>query len=331
MNSLVARSNLDAVFSLAERCRLCPRQCGARRLRGETGFCGAGRHARLFMEYVHWAEDAVIAPAQTLYLDGCNLSCSFCQTREERQRLPAARLTPELLRRILASGREKGAASVDILGGEPGVNLFALFELFAESGDFDNLVWNTNLYCTAEACELLAGVADIILGDVKFGSPACAARLAGTADATEIAWRRAAEIHARTPGALILRHLVLPGHFSCCSRPVLENVAEHFAGVPVSLKTVYMPPRDMRPDAPEKRFLSAGETDAAFALARSLGLRLTDDATLAQSRRSEAGDGTNGADNEFEIAIAPDGGVYLRHAHREAVDMLLAATKRERT
>ena len=328
MNSLVARSNLDAAFSLADRCRLCPRRCGAGRLRGESGACGAGRHARLFMEYVHWAEDAVIAPAQTLYLDGCNLSCSFCQTGEERARLPAARLTPELFRRILASGREQSAKSVDILGGEPGVNLFALLELFAESGDFDNLVWNTNLYCTAEACELLHGVADIVLGDVKFGSPACAARLAGTADATEVAWRRAEEIHARSPDALILRHLVLPGHFSCCTRPVLGKIAERFPGVPVSLKTVYMPPRGMRPDAPEKRFLSASEADAAFALARSLGLRPTDDAALPDSRRPVGG--TSGADGEFEIAVTPDGGVYLRHARREAVDMLLAAARRER-
>jgi putative pyruvate formate lyase activating enzyme len=279
------------------------------------------------MEYVHWAEDAVITPAQTLYLDGCNLHCSFCQTAEERTRLPAARLTPELFREILAHGHNAGAVSVNILGGEPGVNLPALLELFAQVGDFANLVWNTNLYLEADACALLDGVVDIYLGDLKFGNAACAARLAGVADATDVAWERAREIHARSPGALIVRHLVLPGHFDCCTRPVMEGIAARFPGVPVSLKTVYMPPRGMDPDAPEKRFLSAPEAEAAFALARDLGLRLTADAVLSASR--DAGGGIGGGGGEFEIAIAPDGGVYLRHALREAVDMVLAATGRE--
>lgn len=325
MKSRVARENLAAAFSLGDPCRLCPRRCGARRMRGETGACGAGRYAAFFMEYVHWAEDAVIAPAQTIYLDGCNLACAFCQTAEERGRLPAARLTPELFRRICARGREKGAVSVDVLGGEPGVNMFALLELFAEAGDFDNLVWNTNLYIEPDACALLDGVVDVFLGDLKFGSPVCAARLAGAANATEVAWERAKEIHGRAPEALILRHLVMPGHFECCTRPVLEGIAKRFPDVAVSMKTVYMPPRGMSAGAREKRFLSACEAEAAIALARDLGLRLTGDAALSAS--GTEGEGAGGG--EFEIVIAPDGGVYLRHALREAMDMVLAATRRE--
>lgn len=320
MNSATAGDRLDTAFSLLEHCRLCPRRCGAARLKGETGFCGEGRHARLFMEYVHWAEDAIITPAQTLYLCGCNLACSFCQTREERGRLPATRLTPELFQSIQSRGRGAGAVSVNILGGEPGVNLPALFEVFAAGGDFPGLVWNTNLYIVAEACALLDGVADLYLGDIKFGCRSCAGALSGRPDAGEVAWERAAEIHARSPQALVLRHLVVPGHFACCTRPVLEGIAKRFPGVPMSLKTVYMPPRDMPAGAGERRFLAPAEAAGAIGLARELGLRLTADADwAAQSRRP--GDGGSA---EFELVIAPDGGVYLRHALGEALDMVRA-------
>lgn len=323
MKKAAAVSGLDTAFRLAESCRLCPRRCGVNRLRGETGPCGAGRHARLFMEYVHWAEDAVIAPAQTLYLDGCNLSCTFCQTREERMRLPAAQLTASLFRDIVARGFRAGARTVDILGGEPSVNLPALLEIFAEGEDFPGLVWNTNLYMTAEACALLDGVADLFMADLKFGDSACAVRLSGLPDATTVAWERAREIYARSPQTLILRHLVLPGHFDCCTRPVFEGIAREFPDVPVSLKTVYMPPKDMAAGEPEKRFLTGCEAERARGLAGDLGLALTEDAVLVEGQDTPGGDGAA----EFEVVITPEGGVYLRHALREAVDMFLAATK----
>lgn len=323
MKSAIAGSRLEAVFRQAEACRLCPRRCGARRLRGETGACGAGRYARLFMEYVHWAEDAIIAPAQTIYLDGCNLSCSFCQTREEGARLPSARLTSGLFRDIVARGFSSGARTVDILGGEPGVNLPALMEIFAEVGDFPGLVWNTNLYISAEACALLDGVVDLFMADLKFGSSGCAAALSGLSDATEVAWERAREVYARSPQTLVLRHLVLPGHFDCCTRPVLDGIARDFPDTQVSLKTVYMPPKDMPDGASEKRFLSAAEVGRAQALANDLSLPLTADPVL--SERADAA--TGAGEMDFEVVITPEGGVYLRHAVREAVDMFLAATK----
>jgi putative pyruvate formate lyase activating enzyme len=289
-------------------------------LRGERGFCGAGREAELFLEYVHWGEDADIVPAQTLYLTGCNLTCRFCQTGEE-QRRPTDRLTPELFRQILARGRRAGARTVNILGGEPTVNLPALLELFAAAGDFPGLVWNTNLYGSAEAFRLLDGLVDVYLADLKFGSSGCAETLAGAGDAGETAQARAAEIFARAPAALIARHLVVPGHFDCCTRPVLEWIARRLPGVRVSLKTVYLPPRTLPAACREKRFLTPEEAAEARRLAESLRLRLTRDAPWPEAPglgETEPG----GRPAPVEAVIAPDGRGYLRHIGREAAEVL---------
>jgi putative pyruvate formate lyase activating enzyme len=277
------------------------------------------------MEYVHWAEDADIVPAQTLYLTGCNLSCRFCQTADERARLPSARLDSKLFAGILARGKAAGARTVNILGGEPTVNLPALLEIFAETGDFPGLVWNSNLYGTAEAFALLDGIVDIYMGDIKFGNSACAKKLAGAADAGEAAAERAMEIFARSPEALIVRHLLLPGHFACCAEPVLRWIACHLPGVRVSLKTVYMPPRDLAERQPEKRFLTPEETSRANRLALSLGLRLTRDAASPPPGGDETGNTPGIEPTAFETIIASDGAVYLRHVTREASEMLRAA------
>ena len=322
MNSALARQRLELLPSVASACRLCPRECGVNRLKGEIGFCGAGQEAEIFLEYVHWGEDADITPAQTMYLTGCNLSCVFCQTAEESQCLPSVRLTPEMFKNILVQGRRSGAEFVNILGGEPTVNMPALLELFARSGDFSGLVWNTNFYGSARAFQLLDGLVDVFMGDLKFGDPACAKTLSGAEDAGETARARALEIYGRTPDRLIARHLVLPGHFDCCTRPTLEWIARNLPGVRVSLKTVYLPPRSLPQDCEEKRFLSPEEAATARRLAEKLCLNLTRDADLSSEQTCKERPDSARPPVLVEAAIAPDGRVYMRHIVREAAQLL---------
>lgn len=326
MKSIRAKENLAAVRELADPCRICPRKCGARRMHGEVGLCGAGLTPRLFMEYVHWGEDADIDPAHTLYLSGCNLSCGFCQTGWEQKLLPGVALTVEGFARILARGLAEGARTVDILGGEPTVNMPGLFALFAASEDFDGLVWNTNLYGESEAFRLLDGVVDIYLGDIKFGNRECAARLAGIPDASDVARQRALEIMARSPDALIVRHLALPGHYDCCAKPVLEWIAANLPGVRVSLKTGYMPPKDMDRTWPEYRVLSCEETAKVRALAERLGLALTQDAPLSVGTRTA---GREGGAVDVEVTISPEGVMYFRHITRDVAEAIQAVYRPE--
>lgn len=332
MDSAKALRNIERVRALADRCRLCPRRCGARRLHGETGWCGAGPALRMFMEYVHWGEDEDIVPAHAVYLTGCNLSCRFCQTGHEQRTLPSTVLTPGLFSGMLERGRREGARTVDIFGGEPTVNMPGLFDLFAAVGDFPGLVWNTNLYGEAETYELLDGVVDIFLADIKFGNADCSAVLAGAADVWEASRQRSKEIMARSPKALIVRHLVLPGHFECCTRPVLEWIARQLPGVRVSLRTGFMPPKGMRPEWMENRFLRAGEIADARSLAADLGLSLTRDASpVAANHVSNAPRLPGGGPVDVEVAITPDGGIHLRHVLREVAEAALAATEKRDT
>jgi len=305
-----ARAALDRAGRHLVECRLCPRDCGADRSSGQLGWCGAGAQARCFLDFVHYGEEAGLAPSHVVYLTGCNLKCLFCHTAEERKTRPARLLTPAGLAELVARGRDQGARNLNILGGEPTVNLPALLELFAAVEDLPPLVWNTNLYATAEALAMVEGLVDTYLPDLKFGNAACAERLAGAGDYWDVVRVRLLELpRART----IVRHLALPGHFDCCTRPALQWLARELPGARVSLRLDYLVMPAARADPRLGRFLSADEARQALDFAGSLGLNL-----VAQTPPAEPpGDGP-ASGIEVEMVISPEGGIYLRHPTREA-------------
>jgi putative pyruvate formate lyase activating enzyme len=66
----------------------------------------------------------------------------------------------------------------------------------------------------------------------------------GAVDYSEVA--RANILVAVGQGEVIIRHLLLPGHWDCCFVPTLAWIAEHVPTVPVSLRTDYIPPAQAR-------------------------------------------------------------------------------------
>ena len=48
-------------MELLESCKLCPRNCGANRLNGKRGFCGAGDKIRVARATLHYWEEPCIS------------------------------------------------------------------------------------------------------------------------------------------------------------------------------------------------------------------------------------------------------------------------------
>jgi putative pyruvate formate lyase activating enzyme len=71
---------------------------------------------------------------------------------------------------------------------------------------------------------------------------------------------------------LIVRHLLLPGHFECCYRPIVEWMSENLPTVPLRVMTGYLP-RWRAGTCPELVSPLGREIgDRAIALAREQGL-----------------------------------------------------------
>lgn len=239
-------SDIDARVAEARECMracmLCERRCGVDRMEDERGFCGLGREAYVFNELLHFGEELELIPSHAIYLTGCSLRCRFCMTGahvEPPGVTRGVRLDPVRFGALMRRRRAEGAKNVNFLGGEPSVSLLAALELLREGPRDLPVVWNSNLYYSDRAADLLSGVVDVYLADWKFGNDACAARLADAEGYSARIVRNLERAHAS--GRLVVRHLVMPGHLACCSEPVLRALARDFPGAPLSLLDPYVP------------------------------------------------------------------------------------------
>lgn len=63
-------------------CQLCPRECGADRIHGQTGFCGMTDELMAARAALHYWEEPCISGTEgsgAVFFSGCTLRCVFCQ------------------------------------------------------------------------------------------------------------------------------------------------------------------------------------------------------------------------------------------------------------
>ena len=261
-------------------CHLCPFHCGAARASGQ-GVCRVGQESYLASEMLHLGEEEILRPAHALFFSGCTAGCSFCTAARFAFR-PSYGVVAEpgvLAERVLQR-QAQGARSLAFIGGDPIPHLLFIVRLLETLGDRLRVptVLNSNFYLSAEGLALVDGLFDIYLPDLKFG-PAqpsadgvrdCGRDLGAMPDYWPVV-TAALERLQRGGRRLIVRHLLMPGHFACCTRPVLEWLAAH-PGLEVSLLTQYLAPAHARGELAAP--LAAADVAAAFALARDLRLAL---------------------------------------------------------
>ena len=266
---------LAASAHLAD-CRLCPHLCGRVRAEGR-GVCRVGVQSYIASEMLHMGEEELLRPAHAIFFSGCTATCSFCTAARFAFRPTyGVPVTPEQLAARILQRQAEGARSVCLIGGDPGPHIPLIVQTLALLGERRAIpaVFNSNFYLTDAALDLLAPFIDIYLPDLKFGPGAgpqsCGERIGGMPDY----WRVVTGCIARLHGEgrrLLVRHLLMPGHLDCCTRPVLTWLGT-LPGIEVSLLTQYVAPPQARGELAGA--LPAEEVVQARELAAALGLRL---------------------------------------------------------
>ncbi len=292
------KEKLAAIADRKENCRLCPRQCGARRGKAEIGYCKSGGELRIARAALHLWEEPPISGKNgsgAVFFTGCSLGCVYCQNREisKSGTPPGKTLSPAELSDVFFDLIRQGAHNIDL------VTPTHFMPLVREALLYRPLpvpvVYNTSGYETVEALRALEGLVDIYLPDLKYAEPELAAALSQAPDYPETAFAAVHEM-VRQVGApvygedgmmqkgVLIRHLILPGH-TRNSIAALEGIAGEFPGIPVSLMAQYTPPENF----PEgERFPELNRTVTARELKKvqdrlfSLGLD-----GFVQSRKSQ--------------------------------------------
>lgn len=273
---------LDLKIELARRvmmhCTLCAQRCGVDRSRGETGICGLAMEARVAEHFVHIGEESPINPSLLISLAGCGLRCRFCQQSGILD--PAAIAGESLDAALWQSLDASGARSLSFAGGNPDESLFAILRFLAAAPDDWNLpvVWNCHGAATTETVALLQGVVDAWLPDYKYGSETCGKRLSGIKNYPATA-HSAILTMLKQHVPVIVRLLILPGHFACCHAPVLQSLAAMAREVPagdlqVSVRAQYCPDWRIREqDGAMSRRPVSSEIEAVYTLLQELDLQ----------------------------------------------------------
>lgn len=261
----------QAAAHLAD-CQLCPFRCGERRIQGE-GVCRVGVTSFVASEMLHHGEEEILRPAHAIFFSGCTAKCSFCTAARFAFRPTyGVPVSAEMLAQRILQRQAEGARSVCFIGGDPAPHIPLIVETLALLGDrrMNPAVFNSNFYLTRAALDLLDPVIDIYLPDLKFGPAGCGDHIGAMPDYWNIVTGCIDHVQARGR-RVIVRHLLMPGHFECCTAPVLHWLAER-PTLEVSLLTQYLAPAHVRDVLASS--LQIEDIEQASELATGLGLRV---------------------------------------------------------
>ncbi len=254
-------------------CDLCEHHCLVNRAAGERGDCKAGVQARVFRHRVECGEEVELIPSHLFYLSGCDLRCAFCIAEANAFDPNRGRpLETAWFREAVAWGQAHGARNLQWVGGEPTIHLPAVLDVMSQVDDLPPIVWKSDFYGTTDVFSLLDGVVDVYVADFKFGNDECARRIASVERYVEVVTRNLLLAARQTD--LIVRHLLLPGHFDCCYRRIVDWMRRHLPWAKFSLRDGYLP-RWQAPHFTElNTTVTAQHVRDAARLAESSGLNL---------------------------------------------------------
>lgn len=267
---------IELVNRIINECIFCERLCKVNRAAGKRGFCGLNEETRIASAFLHMGEEAPLVPSGTIFFTGCSFKCVYCQNYDiSSNPFGGTVISPKQLALLSIDLRKRGARNINYVGGNPDQQLHTIVRSLKHMNINVPLLWNSNFYFTLDALEILLDIIDIWLPDFKYGNDGCAFRLSRVKKYFDVVSRNLKKIYDAGE-EIIIRHLVLPNHIECCTKPVLSWIAKNTPRVLVNVMDQYRPDH-MVVREPERfkditRRLTRREIEIAYEFTEQLGL-----------------------------------------------------------
>lgn len=237
-NKSTINQKIQKANEILKNCQLCERKCRVNRLENEKGYCRVLK-PKISSRFVHMGEEEELVPSYTIFFSGCTFNCVFCQNWDISQ-FPDAGVFIETkkLAKIIEN-QDSFIRNTNWVGGDPTSNMAYILEVLKYCDAHIPQIWNSNMYLTKDAMNLLNGVIDVYLTDFKYGNSKCAKRLSKV----ENYWKIITRNHkiAREQCEVIIRHLVMPNHFKCCTKPIIDWLSDNLENFYLNLMDQYRP------------------------------------------------------------------------------------------
>ncbi len=270
-------------------CDLCARTCRVDRRETMKGaVCRTGRRAVLHSFGAHHGEERPLrgwGGSGTIFFSWCNLRCVYCQNWEISQKGVGREIDTQSLAACMLSLQEQGCHNVNLV--TPSHVVAQILEALvtaARAGLRLPLVYNTGGYDSLEALELLDGVVDVYMPDMKYGDSNVARRYSHVRDYYEVNRAAVMEMHRQVGDlvidedglarrGLLVRHLVLPGDLASTEQVLSFIAGEISPATYVNLMDQFHPCHRAHDFPPLDRPVSGSEYRRACEVAKRFGLR----------------------------------------------------------
>ena len=277
----------DLAFARMECCDLCARRCNVNRLDGKLGVCKTGLQASVSSYGAHMGEEDPLRGwkgSGTIFLARCNLRCVFCQNHDISQTNAGNEITSQELAAIMLKLQAMGCHNINLVSPSHVVpQILAALALAVQSGLRLPLVYNTGGYDSLETLELLDGIVDIYMPDMKFANGGRAKKYSRARDYPQVnravvkeMYRQVGDLQIDENGlaihGLLVRHLVLPRNLAGTKQIVSFLVDEISVNTYLNLMAQYHPAYNASRYPELNRHITVSEYDRALQIARDAGL-----------------------------------------------------------
>ncbi|MFW9929878.1 MAG: radical SAM protein [Candidatus Thorarchaeota archaeon] len=246
----------------------------------KLGTCQLDNISRVGSYFHHFGEEIIYRGTKgsgTIFFTSCNQRCGFCQNGDiSRDKNNGIVANSDDIAYMSMQLRFEGVHNINFVGGEPTIHLHNIIEAIsklrltsgqlnvntniiknksdyfrkfsiekqnATYGEWFNvpILWNSNFFMSEESMQLLRPLIDIWLPDFKFGpNKDCAIRLSRTPRYYETVTRNLKLLDSWEEEYSI-RHLVMPDHVECCTKPILDWIKENIPTALVNVMDQYHP------------------------------------------------------------------------------------------
>ena len=266
---------------------MCARRCGTNRLVGKLGVCKTGSQARVSSYGPHPGEENPLSGwngSGTIFFARCNLRCEFCQNYEISQADAGNEVTSQALARIMLELQAMGCHNINLVSPSHVVpQILTALPLAVEVGLRLPLVYNSGGYDALEALQLLDGIVDIYMPDMKFANGGLAKKYTRALDYPQVNRAVVMEMHRQVGDlqtdddglatrGLLVRHLILPHNLAGTNKIIKFLADEISVNTYLNLMAQYHPAYNASRYPELNRHITSSEYNAAIRMAKEAGL-----------------------------------------------------------
>jgi putative pyruvate formate lyase activating enzyme len=282
---------IESLWQRLKSCDICPHRCQVDRLEDQKGKCRTGSKAMVSSFGPHFGEESPLVGRHgsgTIFLTNCNLSCIFCQNYDISHLGQGYEVDAEKIAELMLSLQNLGCHNVNFVTPTHAVPQIAnALPLAIEGGLNVPLVYNTGGYDSLSTLELLDGIFDIYMPDLKYSDDKIAQKYCIAKDYSQVVRDAIKEMHRQVGDleideggialkGLLIRHLILPEDLAG-TYDAMKFIAEEISkNTYVNLMDQYRPCYGANEHPPLNRRITKDEFARAVKTAREFGIERLD-------------------------------------------------------